>query len=64
MTDDVTVEIDVRFDDEAKVWCAVARPGVGLVTEAETLDELVAKVRQMVDDLELSRTDFVLEVTL
>lgn len=39
------------WDDEAKVWVAVADGDLGLVTEAKTIEELSRKLPAMAADL-------------
>jgi hypothetical protein len=46
------IAIDAFRDDEAGVWVATARdPGLGLVTEAETIEDLQRKLAAMIPDL-------------
>lgn len=45
------VVIDAFWDDEAKVWVATARDGVGIATEAETMEKLQQKLAVIVPDL-------------
>lgn len=45
------IVIDANWDDEAKVWYAVARGDVGLATEAESLDDLRGHVAVILADL-------------
>lgn len=47
------MKITVRafWDDEAKVWVAVADGNFGLVTEAKTIEELSRKLPAMASDL-------------
>jgi hypothetical protein len=42
---------DVRWDEEARVWYAVARGKVGLATESESLDGLRERVLSVLPDL-------------
>jgi hypothetical protein len=48
-----TMKIVVRafWDDEARVWVAVADGELGLVTEAKTIEELSRKLPVMAKDL-------------
>ncbi len=46
-----TLQINALWDDEAKVWVATSEDILGLVTEAETLEKLVAKLKVMVPEL-------------
>jgi predicted RNase H-like HicB family nuclease len=46
-----TLQIKAIWDDEAKVWVATSEDILGLVTEAETLEKLVAKLKLMVPEL-------------
>jgi hypothetical protein len=45
-----TIRISADWDDEARVWVATSED-IGLVTEAETLDALLAKMPDMIADL-------------
>jgi hypothetical protein len=42
---------DADWDDDAKVWYAVSRDDIGLVTEAATLDSLRARVAVILPEL-------------
>jgi hypothetical protein len=42
--------ITAEYDDEAKVWVAV-EDSIGLATEAESLDVLGYKLREMIPEL-------------
>jgi Domain of unknown function (DUF1902) len=42
--------IDANWDDEARVWVAVSE-AIGLVTEADTVEALLAKLPGMIQDL-------------
>lgn len=44
-------KVHADWDEEAKVWVAESDDVLGLVTEAETLDALVAKLRVMIPEL-------------
>ena len=44
-------EVKAEWDDEARVWVASSEDVPGLVTEAETLEALVDKLRAMVPEL-------------
>lgn len=50
MTDRIH-KVIAKWDDEAKVWVAFSDDVPGLATEADTLDELVAKIKVMVPEL-------------
>ena len=39
------------WDREAEVWVAESQDILGLVTEAETLDQLTHKIKQIIPDL-------------
>lgn len=39
------------WDDEAKVWCATSENFIGIATEADSLDKLYAKLRDMVPEI-------------
>jgi hypothetical protein len=43
--------VDARWDEETKVWVAVARGDVGLVTEAPTIEELESRIALVIPDL-------------
>jgi predicted RNase H-like HicB family nuclease len=43
--------IVAEWDDSARVWVATSDDVPGLVTEAESRDELVAHLRQLVPEL-------------
>ena len=44
------VKFEVRRDEEAGVWYAVATDESGIVTEADTLEALHARLKQLVPD--------------
>ena len=46
-----TYEVDARWDSEAGVWVAESEDIPGLVTEAESMNGLVAKIRLLVPEL-------------
>jgi len=51
-----TYEVEARWDSEAGVWVAESDDIPGLVTEAESMNALVEKVRVLVPQLfELNR---------
>jgi predicted RNase H-like HicB family nuclease len=43
--------VNAFWDPEASVWVAESEDVAGLVTEAETVEQLVAKLRVMVPEL-------------
>ena len=43
--------IKAFWDSQANVWVATSDDELGLVTEAESLDTLVAKIRELVPEL-------------
>ena len=45
------VRVSASWDDEAKVWVAESDDVPGLVTEAETLESLLAKLRVLIPEL-------------
>lgn len=45
------IVIDAFWDDEAKVWVATARGGVGVATEADTMELLQRRLAVIVPDL-------------
>jgi hypothetical protein len=44
------IVIEANWDEEARVWVAVSE-GIGLVTEADTIEALRAKLPGMIRDL-------------
>jgi predicted RNase H-like HicB family nuclease len=53
-----TYVINVRWDDEAKVWWCSSDDIVGLVTEAATFPELIERVKAIAPELlELNATE-------
>ena len=46
-----TLFIRAEWDDDANVWVATSDDVPGLATEAETIEELSAKLQTMVPDL-------------
>ncbi|AMJ61648.1 hypothetical protein AXW83_16230 [Bosea sp. PAMC 26642] len=44
------VKFEVRRDEEAGVWYAVATDDSGIVTEAETIEALHERLKQLVPD--------------
>lgn len=45
------VVVDAIWDGEAEVWIATARNGVGLVTEAPTIEALERRIALVLPDL-------------
>lgn len=45
------VRIDAKWDDEARVWVAVADSNIGFVTEADSIDALRDKIAAGLPDL-------------
>jgi hypothetical protein len=45
------IVVDAFWDDEAKVWVASARDGIGIATEAETMELLQQRLAIIVPDL-------------
>ena len=45
------LQIQADWDDEASVWVAISDDVPGLVTEAETLEQLIEKLKIMVPEL-------------
>jgi hypothetical protein len=46
------ITVDAFWDDDAKVWVAQARDeNIGLVTEADTIEQLHARLALIVPDL-------------
>jgi predicted RNase H-like HicB family nuclease len=46
-----TLRVDAAWDDEASVWVATSDDIPGLVTEADTLEELRTKLVDLVPEL-------------
>jgi predicted RNase H-like HicB family nuclease len=46
-----TYEVEARWDSEAGVWVAESEDIPGLVTEAESLNALLEKIRVLVPEL-------------
>ena len=44
-------KIEAFWDQEAEVWFAESQDILGLVTEAENLDQLTHKLKQIIPDL-------------
>lgn len=44
------IKFEVRRDEEAGVWYAVATDDCGIVTEAETIEALHERLKQLVPD--------------
>ncbi len=44
------IVVRANWDDEAKVWYAVADDNIGLVTEAATVDKLRSKLAELAPD--------------
>lgn len=45
------IVVDAHWDDEAKVWIAVARDAIGLVTEAPNVEALEKRIALVLPDL-------------
>ena len=45
------IRVDAFWDGEAKVWVASSEDVPGLITEAETMEELVEKVKILIPEL-------------
>lgn len=45
------IVVEAFWDDEARVWVASARDDIGLVTEADTIEELQRKLAVIIPDL-------------
>ncbi len=45
------IHVRASFDEEARVLVAESDDVPGLITEADTLDELVAKLQQLIPEL-------------
>ena len=43
--------VHAKWDDEARVWVATSDDVPGLVTEAQSLDKLVPKLKVMIPEL-------------
>jgi predicted RNase H-like HicB family nuclease len=46
-----TYHVLATWDDEAKVWVAESDDVPGLITEAESVDKLVAKLKVLIPEL-------------
>ncbi|MEC4984303.1 MAG: DUF1902 domain-containing protein [Oscillatoria sp. PMC 1068.18] len=46
-------KVEAFWDAEAEVWVATSEDVPGLVTEAETIESLTSKLRQMIPELML-----------
>lgn len=44
-------QVNLEYDDEAKVWLATSKDIVGLVLESESLDKLIGKVLNATPEL-------------
>lgn len=51
MTTDPNIDVHAFWDDEAGVWVAQSEQIPGLVTEAETVEELSAKLERLIPEL-------------
>lgn len=47
----MNVVVEAYWDEEARVWVASSPEGIGLATEAATIEELQRKLSSMVPDL-------------
>ena len=45
------IQVTAIWDEEARVWVAESEDVPGLITEAETLEQLVLKLESMVPEL-------------
>ena len=45
------MQVHADWDEEARVWVATSDDVAGLATEADTLDELLVKLRVLVPEL-------------
>ena len=48
---ETTLKVTAQWDDEAKVWVAESDDIPGLITESDTMDKLIAKLKVMVPEL-------------
>ncbi len=48
---EIMIVVEAFWDDEASVWVATSDSVPGLVTEAETLEVLIPKLRVMIPEL-------------
>ena len=51
MTQDKTYNVQAVWDNEARVWVASSDDVPGLITEAETVEALLEKLRTLVPEL-------------
>ncbi len=47
----ISYQVDAFWDAEVKVWVATSEDVVGLATEADTIENLTDKLRQIVPEL-------------
>ena len=47
----MTYRVKATWDEEAQVWVATSDDVPGLATEADTIEELLAKLRVMIPEL-------------
>ena len=45
------IRVDAFWDDDAKVWVASSEDVTGLITEAETMESLVDKLKILIPEL-------------
>jgi Domain of unknown function (DUF1902) len=48
---EIMIVVEAFWDDEASVWVATSDAVPGLVTEAETLEGLIPKLRVMIPEM-------------
>jgi len=54
-------KIEAFWDQEAQVWVAESPDILGLVTEADNLDRLTSKLKQMIPELLAANHDMVID---
>lgn len=47
----IRIEVRANWDDEARVWVATSDDVPGLITEADTVEELVKALKVMISEL-------------
>jgi len=45
------IDVNATWDEEARVWVAVSEDVPGLVTEADTMEQLVEKLKVLIPEL-------------
>ncbi|NEP46848.1 MAG: DUF1902 domain-containing protein, partial [Okeania sp. SIO2H7] len=53
MKQQISCRVEAFWDSEAEVWVAIGEDVPGLATEADTIESLTQKLRQMIPELML-----------